>query len=281
MPPPFFEPVKINIVEDRRWKKLFDFEGAFGEASFNYMVEAMKTLPREEVLDLAFGILNTGKRVHYFTREEEDAIWEAFQNRDEDLYQFRRAIMDAFQQEYEVAAMPDDEDIKWAIERATGDLARYDYDYIADYEALQEALPALEYKDSGDLVWDLLKGTITLKHQPGDYDRFLIYNPPSRDFIKRLKRAFGDAPAGAFEWAPPVNLTKHKEFRKELNELMANIKDNFINNFFHEIEMIMDNTNLENRMDFRKQWREIMFDPSNLKAAREAIYKVIKKAGKE
>lgn len=281
MPPPFFEPVKINIVEDRRWKKLFDFEGAFGEASFNYMVEAMKTLPREEVLDLAFGILNTGKRVHYFTRHEEDDIWEAFQNRDEDLYQFRRAIMDAFQQEYEVAATPDDDDIKWAIERATGDLARDDYDYIADYEALHEALLALDHKDSGDFVWDLLKGTISLKHQPGDYDRFLIYNPPSRDFIKRLKRAFGDAPAGAFEWAPPINLTRHKEFRKELNEFMWNMHEQILGKFFQELEAIMDNTDLENRMNFRAQWRDVMFNKDNLKAAREAITKVIKKAGKE
>lgn len=280
MPRPFFEPVKINLVEHKDWEKHFDPAGRIQENAFNYAIDSIGTLQKDDLLNLADDVFNKDrKKVRSFTEEEEDAIWEAFRENSPELEAFNQMILDAFTWDYEHASMPTDEDITDAIDRAIEAISYNDY--LESSERLEEVQVLLNYDGSSHFVQALLHDAVRLEHTPGHYDRFLVYDPPPKPFVEKLSHTPGSPPGGVFEWAPSVNMIQDKEFMDELRGLIKSLKDDVVAEFFTQLVKIMDDVDLENRMDFMDQWRNLLGEPSSVRAAKESITEVIKKGRKK
>lgn len=277
---PIFDPVRINLVEHEEWKP-YDSSEKLGDFAFHAAAENIGAMGKKDVIDLAEDVLSTGRKwSRSLTGEEEEAIWHAFDTNQEVMQPFNQFIMDAMTWDYEQAAVPRDSDIEYAIERAIDALA--EEDFISGYDALEEGEHLLGYyKSKNKFIKDILKDSVRLEREEGHYDRFLVYDPPSKAFLERLKQAQGlFFPVGVLEWAPSISLIKNQAFVYELQDLIKSMKDNVVEETFTQLKKIMDDVDYGNRGDFFGIWRERLKDKSEVKAAKDALLKVLRDASK-
>lgn len=284
MPKPIFEPVRINLTEQREWKKYFD-PSEWKYDPFQDAMESLESLEKDDIAALAEYVLEVGKKKRVILSDEEkEAIWEAYRGGEEIIGPFRQIIQDAAVWDHEQALMPRDSDIEWATELAIDHIVKSGEWWGSADENVRELIPKLGYKahpPSGmgaeaQFIQDFLEGAVTLEHEPGHYDRFLIYNPPSKSFMDRLGDVDWIPERGYLDWTPSRNLLRDKTMVSSLRELAKNLKIDIVDYVLHYLEKTMHSEDLSNRLDFGKQWTAMLKDKSMVKPAQEALKKVVK-----
>jgi hypothetical protein len=261
---PRFPAVKINLVEDKRWKSYDPAESDWAQDAAWEDFSNMKAEDFYELIqDLSFKKNEKGKPPRRNLTSEE-IEWLAKQvKRSSKLEETKQAITDALGWMYEEAAMPSDGDIKDALELAKGTVAM-EFDLGEDLWA-----PVIELESErrwpqapqrrGPKEWrpprkagekavirmviEELMTRVDYDRKEGWYDRYLVFDFRGAQAVHNL--------LSRSEWtAEQIVPRLQEEFKGLMNDVVANT--------FFFLKKIMDDIDVSNRTDWRKAWKSML-----------------------
>ncbi len=274
--PPKNKPIRIDLVEQEGWQR---YDTASGEVDFSdHAWEAYKYMSQIDLESHLNDIAETpvklkGRKVQKLnvSSDELGYLVHRLREGDDRLETARQMITDTLNWMYEAAAMPSDSDVEYAMEQVSEEI-------MADGMNLTEELfePVINWNLSphhlGPKAWSpaarkyrpeevakQLSEAIAFVHQKDRWDRYLDF-----DF-----------------WKMPViqELTKidpSPEMRGRLEVEFKYFTSEYLNAFFRRLEKIMANVDIDNRADWRKQWKAILEDAFTVVEARKGLATVAK-----
>ncbi len=265
------DPVRINLVEQEDWERYDPAAGKF-DWTIDSAWQDFRALDIGSALVLIHDLWTSspgkGKRRprKILSSEELRYLAKKLLENDDVLEPVRRAIVDAGGLMYQMAATPDDADLKMAMERASQEFN--DNPEMSD-DLWDPFLLAREIGDGpkgwfprhGRLVtlrelFEQISGAITFEREEDHWDRYLVF-----DF-----------------WSMPVMkdiLKIHPELEWEFDAEFRNMRGNYRHEFFKALNKIMDSIEISNRTDWRKNWKSMISDGSVVWEAQEAIKKAL------
>jgi ubiquitin-protein ligase len=261
----FYPRQKINLVELEEWKH-YTLEESFPDFISELSFETMKGLTVDDLAHYAEQFWKT--RIDSRQRE---ILYLAFQDNDPRLEQFRILISDASNWAWEEAYTPTDVDLQQSLKRALNEIPSEYADWFSGKPILWKVYKAFGYKEQWKFITDLLRPLVYIEAKPGKYDRFLIYDPAASVLVERIAtEPLSPEPEGILDWAPPVTVWK-SGLRKELIELLDELRDLLIPMMFKYLHNRMNDVDYSNRMNFDLQIRKML----------KYQYPEVKAAGKE
>lgn len=269
------EPVRINLVEQDGWKK-YDFasgklDWAVDSAWDDFKAMSKDTL--EALIDDLWGSSpGKGKRKPSRRLSSQELQYLAMQVKELDdvLEPVRRAIVDASQWMYELAAIPNDDDIKDAMATAREEFEGnpemnddlWEPILMSDVRrGPKEWRPRLGRFTRKELIQDLL-GTISFEREKGQWDRYIEFffwrSLPAQELLRRNPSA-----------------------EEELDAEFRNMRGNYLSDFWKALSKEMENVDIYNRADWRLNWKSMLSDGSVVSEAQNAIRKVLAEMPKE
>lgn len=261
-----FEPIKINLVEQEGWKKYDTASGALdwvsdsGWEDFKHM--DIRTL--EGLIGDIAEVPPKGKKKSKlnFNSDELRYLAEQLKDQSDQLEETRRIITDAATDMYEVAAIPNDGDVEWAMENATKDLIGYAkfQENIWD-EILTESVrkgpmewsPRKKYK-----VEDILKQLserITLEHKKGTWERYVLFDFWEAPIVQNLFSRHRGSPEA------------YEELKREFKQL----SDGYVADLFKHLDKNMQTVDMNNRADWTSSWKSILTHGEAWDAQKELV----------
>lgn len=259
-----FEPIKINLVEERAWEKRFGSSDHANDAAWEDYSH-MSADDFESLIDDLWDAKDTKKRVSKkrLTSEELEFLAHRLKERDERLEPVKQTIVDATTWMYEAAAQPTDSDIEEAMERASSVLQESDAISSYTWEPVlqdeddvrrgpKEWSPRKKYP--ADEVIKQLMGQVSYERKK-DYERYLIFNfwdaKVAQELFSRMKGS------------PIIYGNMKEDFERLALDYTVTLFDN----------LVVDD--VSNRTDWNASWKSMLksgIEPG----VREGIREVLK-----
>lgn len=252
---PRFPVKKINLVEEPTWKEHWDPADKIGNyASDNAYEEFshMSALDLEQHVDEIATYRTKGKKApRKFSPEEIRWIAKRVKAQDTRVEAVNYAILDALTWMYEAAYMPEKDDIETAMERAADNvLGNFSLNLDLWEPVLllnQQRRGPKEWSprkrlEEGGIVKDLLEH-VEFEQEEGHYDRFLVFDFRSSQVAKDL--------LSRSTWSE-IDLVY--SLRIEFDAL----RNDYVIDFFHALNRIMDKVDIGNRTDWRLSWKAML-----------------------
>lgn len=268
------EPVRVNIVEEKEWKENWTWDSSdFDDRIQRYIDNYSKSLWEEkgEMEGLVEDILG-----HFYDDKASDGPreWSPKERKigphgvkkvvrglqeGRDLIEVDTMIRDTIQYMYEDAMMPDDDDIQLAMREVRDELIE---NPDLDYELWD---PLLEKGKSQKSIMVQLTNEIAYSRAQQHYDRYIVFDFMNSGIVKNLLE----------EW--PVEDRGWVEDSLQFNEFKA-LRNNFMGEFFGELEKRMKDSDPDYRTEWKKHWQEMLRQEDRVKAARKDIWKYLETA---
>lgn len=260
-----FKTVKVNLVEDSRWKwdQATDWASDNAFDDFNQLSNNDCTELVDDLVTAAF------PRTFELTEEDQERICEAIQEAGT-LESTHNVIVDAMTYAWEVAYTPTDSDGEHALERAKegNDIQLRDHwsRLIGTLrEGRKEWQPVKPWTEK--TIVDALLKEVEYQQKKGWYDRYLVFS-------------FGKAkPVQALLAATPENFLQ--DTRARLEEDFDEWQDNILRAFYRELEDVMQDADTHMRVDFREQWDRMLADRQTMDAVRNELAKFLRGGRKD
>jgi len=278
------EPVRVNIVEEEEWKENWTGDSTdFDERLQNLGDEHYQTImdTKGQCRELIEDILG---KFYDRTVSEDPREWSPRTGpvevgpegvrkicnglHDGKLEGVSAIIRDTIHYMYEEALMPNDGDIKYAIEETQN---KFVNDPELDYEIWDPLidLKVERWKDSSarverGIMLDLMN-QIHFTREEGHYDRYIEFGFMDTQSVKDVIYAW---PIGDREWVRDA--LRFQEFK--------NLKNQFMGDFFEKLKKDMRESDPENRRDWRGQWKAMLKDEPRMQAARREIWEYLRTA---
>lgn len=257
----FYPPQRINLVEREEWKDSYDITGDLGTNIMDSAYAEVEAMRSEDVAYYAEKFLShTQKKKVILSAEQKDVLFTAFKaGGDERLENFRMLLRDAGTWAWEEAYTPTDLDLHKALKKTLKELPSEHSDWFFPHEILWRVYQSLGYEEHSKFINDILEAaSVHIEHKEGRYDRFLIFDPGSTLFTKRIltQPVFGE-PAGVLDWAPPPTRL-NKDLVSALSTLFDEMKDALITKFFKVLDQDMRHVDYGYRADYERQIRTML-----------------------
>jgi hypothetical protein len=115
-----------------------------------------------------------------------------------------------------------------------------------------------------------LTDQINYERKENHYDRFLVFTFGEAEVVQRLIDAAKHLPED-----------ERDELLNDLDSELGDAQDAFVRNFFRTLNKSMEGVDLNNRVDFNRQWKSVLEDWSRLKGVREEIQAFMAKPREE
>lgn len=262
-----FEPIKINLVEEKGWEKRFGSSESANDAAWEDYIN-MSADDFESLIDDLWSARDTKKRVSKkrLTSEELEFLADQLKANNEHLEPVKQTITDAMTWMYEAAAQPTDDDIKGAMEMASELISTSMDDthlwasMVVDEDSRRgpkEWSPRKRY--TAEEIRNQLAAQVSYEHEKGHWERYLIFSfwdaKVSQELFSKMRGS-------------PIVYGNMKE------EWGLLAKD-YIHNFFTHLGDIMDDVDLSDRTDWNRAWKSMLksgIEPG----VREGIREVLK-----
>lgn len=248
----FYPRQKINLVELPEWKHytaetLFEFTS---ELSF----QNIQALSADDLAHYAEQLEKV-----LLTRQQKDALYAAFQDRDPRIEQFQILISDASNWAWEEAYTPTDVDLQQALKIALNEIPSEYADWFSGRDHLWKVYKAFGYREQWKFITELIHPrNVYIDHKPGNYDRFLIYDPAASSLVDRIAtEPLSPEPEGILDWSPPVTVW-NRDLIRELRELLDELRDLLIPMMFKYLRNRMNDIDYSNRFNFDLQIRKML-----------------------
>lgn len=268
----FYPRQEINLTERPEWSE-YDMAGMLGNLAAEQGWQMVSDMDCDTMSDLAEDVLSHGvrkKKWKIIGDEEQRAICEAFK-RGPGLEAFRQLVSDAAVWSVEAAYMPTKSDLQDALENAI-EIHSRGID-LGDYETLQRVVG--DGSDYSFLSALLGNATIEIQHEDGMYDRTLIYDPFDNEYARNLVRhppMSEPQGRGVLDWMPSEALViPNAEVKTDLTRLFAELKEPLVKILFSDLKQYMEDIDVSNRIDFYKQWKNMLEDGLEVKVAQKEL----------
>jgi hypothetical protein len=262
-----FAPIKINLVEQQGWEKYDTASGGL-EWAFDSGWEDFRHMDARTLADLIDDIASVpqkGKKKSKldFDSEELRYLAEQLKEGNDQLQETQRMIVDAAQWMYEAAAIPTDGDIQDAMEKVKEDFISYEQ--LEEEDIWEKILT--EKVRRGPMDWsprkkyeiaEILKQLserITLKHEKGKWDRFLVFDFWEARIVQELFSRHRGSPE-AYE-------ALKRDFERLSNGYVADV--------FKYLDKIMKDVDINNRTDWTSSWKSMLGSGEPWAAQKELV----------
>lgn len=258
---------KINLVERPEWSD-YDTAGKLGDLISENAWELVSQLECDDIVSYAGDVLSVGKKSRkWLTEEEGDVICRAFKDGASEIEGFSYLVRDAAQYAFEVAYLPNDQEIQSSIDLAVVSIS--ETENIWEYEVLSEIAEFLQMS-SKQFLRSILAG-VYFVHTPGMYDRYLMYDPGGSGMVIALiEKAIRPSPKGVLDWVPALDVKK-EDIAQELSSLFSELKEPVIREIFKRLKKEMEGVDIQNRFDFQKEWKKILAEKQRVKSVQKEL----------
>jgi len=271
------KPFRVNLVEEAGWKN-WDFANSDGVSQWasDNAWDDWKNMDESTcygyVEDLVGAALRKSEQ-RKVTKEDIGRICEQLKEDPNQLEAVKQAIMDTHTWAWEVAYMPNDQDIKRAIDR-TAKVWEWDFSMGNFWELVlvdEVSDDPREWSPRG--IWTTHKlyndfvGRISYERKPGYYDRFLVFDLGESPAVQRLLGLLKENP--------------EQGSAEELEEELNNWKEDYLKTFFSELEKWMQSVDPSFRWDLDPHWKSILKDKAHMGDVRREILEFLATPRKE
>lgn len=271
-----FKTVKVNLVEDARWKWGDEESGWASDNAY----DAWDRLSNHDCGDLVDDLVEAAiPQPLALTYEEHERVCEELLRGTADtLESVRRAILDSLTWAWELAYTPTAADGEDALTKAK-DAAEIDLDGEHWELFLEHPPPALEirapsftarkYWQEVDVIGALLN-EVNYVQKEGWHDRFLVFSFGYAQPVQDLMAA-----------ADKIGPEELERVRGWLERDFEDWQNKILRRFFEKLVREMKASDPGNRVDFRKQWKSMLEDQQTMEAVRKELTKFLRVGRKE
>jgi hypothetical protein len=311
-PKPDLRPIEINIVEEKEWK--WDSGGKIMDWASDNAWQDWRNLSARDCEPLVADVAEAGltkKERARLKPEDFERICERMKEEPDLLESLHLAILDASQWMWEEAYIPDDGEIREAMELAEDDFTE-DLEWRDVWKLVVGERP-LPFK--GPLEWrpktfrwtehqairEFLKA-VSYRRKPGHYDRYLVFEfgttAPVLGLLEAiekkkalLRRQIDDMESerGGLDDEDDARrdflddaIEELKDESEELDHEVRELKQSFLDwvniymsGFWKALDRVMERADPGMKTDWNKNWKAMLSDKQTMKAAGKEILEFV------
>lgn len=252
-------PIRINIVDESGWKWK-DVSDWASDNAWDDLINMSDETRKDLVLDLIHASM-TKKEEKAITDEDLEKISEQLEEDWHSLEETKNAIQDAHYWAWEVAYMPEDGDIQYAMEKDKDfwgeDIRPNDYWKLVLREEGASGPREWSPHPTETDFWKDLANRVRFERKPDYYDRHLVFDWGQSKTVRELLEALKEHP--------------EEGSCKEVEQELRDWADTFTSEVLSHLDDRMQNVDTSYRVDFNPQWKRILSDKSRMANVRDEL----------